>query len=94
MLLDNKSIDVNLARSNNGATPLFAASKEGHIEVVKLLLDKVSIPFCQFCTQEPWRDSSSFKMKLSGCPVSGNDLSVRELLLWCWMLMTLGTKQT
>ena len=30
--------DVNKARTDNGATPLFAASQEGHTKVVEMLL--------------------------------------------------------
>ena len=39
VLLDNKA-NVNISRTTDGVTPLWIAVQEGHVEVVKLLLDK------------------------------------------------------
>ena len=38
VLLVHPGINVNQARTNYGDTPLYVASQEGHVEVVKALL--------------------------------------------------------
>ena len=43
MLLGKAGIDVNLARTADGATPLFVASQQGHPGVVELLLSKEAV---------------------------------------------------
>ena len=42
-LLTHQQIDVNQARATDKATPLFMASGNGHVEVVKMLLAHLQI---------------------------------------------------
>jgi ankyrin repeat protein len=43
LLLTHKDIDVNITSNTNGATPLWIACKDGHVDVVKLLLARKEI---------------------------------------------------
>ena len=48
-MLAHPGINVNVAKPNDGATPLYIACYGGHIEVVRLLLAQDGIDVSLFC---------------------------------------------
>ena len=64
MLLAKEGVDVNQAMVNDGATPLFIASQNGHCEVVSMLLAKEDVDVNQ-ATNDGIHATFSLRVKMA-----------------------------